>query len=315
MGPVAVRGIVSRPLKWADAETTAAGKSRARVEPGTLETLWFNTGTLCNIECAHCYVESSPRNDSLSFLSAAEVACYLDELGTLVPGEKEIGFTGGEPFLNAGLPAMAEDALSRGHGVLILTNGMKPMRNHSARLIELKERHGRRLRLRVSLDHHSEAVHGSERGPGSWRQALDGLRWLVENGFEASVAGRSLVEEEEEAAREGYRRLFAGLGLALDAADRERLVLFPEMDEGDPPEITTECWGILGLSPGSIMCATSRMVVKRKGARSPEVVSCTLLPHDGRFSMGGTLADSWRPVSLLHRRCASFCVLGGSACS
>jgi hypothetical protein len=36
------------------------------------------------------------------------------------------------------------------------------------------------------------------------------------------------------------------------------------------------------------MCATSRMVVKRKGAARPVVVSCTLLPDDEGFEMGAT---------------------------
>ena len=57
-------------------------------------------------------------------------------------------------------------------------------------------------------------------------------------------------------------------GIAIDARDPARLVLFPEMDEEkDIAEITTECWGILGKSPSDIMCASSRMVVHRKGTR------------------------------------------------
>ncbi len=34
----------------------------------------------------------------------------------------------------------------------------------------------------------------------------------------------------------------------------------------DVPEITTACWGILKKSPDSVMCASARMMVKRKGA-------------------------------------------------
>ena len=37
----------------------------------------------------------------------------------------EIGFTGGEPFMNPEMIAMAEAALSRGYEVLILTNAMR----------------------------------------------------------------------------------------------------------------------------------------------------------------------------------------------
>jgi hypothetical protein len=110
--------------------------------------------------------------------------------------------------------------------------------------------------------------------------------------------------------------LFVALRIPIDADDPARLVLFPEMEaDADVPEITEHCWGILGKSPWSVMCATSRMVVKRKGAERPTVVSCTLLPYDEGFEMGVTLAEAARPVKLNHRHCARFCVLGGASCS
>jgi hypothetical protein len=111
-------------------------------------------------------------------------------------------------------------------------------------------------------------------------------------------------------------RLFRSLGLEVDAHDAEQLVLFPEMDEtAEVPEITTACWDILGIQPEAIMCASSRMVVRRKGATTAEVVSCTLLPYSEAFSMGQTLAESLRPIALNHPHCARFCVLGGGSCS
>jgi hypothetical protein len=81
------------------------------------------------------------------------------------------------------------------------------------------------------------------------------------------------------------------------------------------PEITTACWGILKKSPDSVMCASARMVVKRKGAERPAVVACTLLPYDPQFELGSTLAESVGAVRLNHPHCAKFCVLGGAACS
>ena len=57
------------------------------------------------------------------------------------------------------------------------------------------------------------------------------------------------------------------------------------------------------------------MVVRRKGAAEPAVVACTLLPYDPRFELGRYLAEAARPVALNHPYCASFCVLGGAACS
>ena len=36
---------------------TAKGERRAQVALKALDTLWFNTGTLCNRTCLHCYIE------------------------------------------------------------------------------------------------------------------------------------------------------------------------------------------------------------------------------------------------------------------
>lgn len=304
------------PAKFQDPFVTARGETRAEVALKTLQTLWFNTGTLCNLTCRNCYIESSPRNDRLVYLTAAEVAAYLDEIERDRLGTQLIGFTGGEPFMNRELPAMLDDVLGRGFEAMVLTNAMKPMMKMRDALLALRARHGARLTIRVSLDHYGPALHEAERGARSWRPALDGLRWLAGNGFTLQVAGRRFSAEPEEALRAGYARLFAAHDIVLDAQDPVALVLFPEMDANvDVPEITTACWGILHKSPDDVMCASSRMVIKRKGAARPAVVACTLLPYDAPFELGATLADAAGSVRLNHPHCAKFCVLGGAACS
>jgi hypothetical protein len=304
------------PRKFRDPRVTAKGETRAEVSLARLETLWFNTGTLCNLTCTNCYIESSPTNDALVYLSAGEVAAYLDEIAALGWPVREIGFTGGEPFMNPEIIAMLEDALAHGFAALVLTNAMKPMQRHKAALLRLKERYGARLTLRVSVDHYSETLHQMERGAKSWAPMREGLAWLAQNGFSLAIAGRTVWKESDEKLREGYQRLFRELGLVLDARDPARLVLFPEMDATlDVPEITTACWGILNVHPDAMMCATSRMVVKRRGAARPAVVACTLLPYDAQFEMGARLADAAGAVKLNHPHCARFCVFGGGSCS
>src|SRR5438105_4405804 len=304
------------PRKFQDPLTTTTGERRARVALKSLNTLWFNTGTLCNLTCEHCYIESSPKNDRLVYLSAGEVAEYLDEIEASRLRTSLVGFTGGEPFMNPELPQMLEDVLSRGFRALILTNAMKPMVKCKAALLQLRDRFGDRLSIRVSIDHYGPRVHEAERGERSWRPAVDGLTWLARNGFSLQVASRRLSGEPEAAIRRGFARLFAELGVAIDTADPVALTVFPEMDAAaDVPEITEACWGILGKSPESVMCATSRMVVKRKGAAHPVVLACTLLPYDSRFELGRTLAEASGAVPLNHPHCAKFCVLGGGACS
>ena len=304
------------PRKFQDPLTTIKGERRARVALKSLDTLWFNTGTLCNLTCEHCYIESSPKNDRLIYLTAAEVAEYLDEIGASVLPTSLIGFTGGEPFMNPDLPEMLEDALTRGFHVLVLTNAMKPMAKCKPALLKLRHRFGDRLTIRVSIDHYGPQVHEQERGKRSWRPTIDGLVWLARNGFSLHVASRRLSGESEEAIRDGFAALFAELGVSVDAEDPVALMVFPEMDAGsDVPEITEACWGILGKSPESVMCASSRMVVKRKGAAHPVVLACTLLPYDPRFELGRTLVAASSAVPLNHPHCAKFCVLGGGACS
>ena len=304
------------PLKFRDPFVTAKGEPRARVALKSLDTLWFNTGTLCNLTCQNCYIESSPKNDRLVYLSAAEIAQYLDEIAALGRGTKLIGFTGGEPFMNRDLIAMLDDALSRGHDAIVLTNAMKPMQHRKRALLALRERHGARLTIRVSLDHYGAAVHELERGKRSWGPTIDGLKWLGENGFALNVASRYLSGESEAAIRDGFHRLFDELGIVLDAGDPVTLTIFPEMDATvDVPEITTACWGILHKSPDSVMCATSRMVVKHKGAAGPSVAACTLLPYDAQWNLGPSLSGALGSVPLNHPHCAKFCVLGGAACS
>jgi uncharacterized Fe-S cluster-containing radical SAM superfamily protein len=304
------------PAKFHDPFVTAKGEARAQVALKSLETLWFNTGTLCNLTCQNCYIESSPKNDRLAYLTAAEVARYLDEIAVLGLSTQLIGFTGGEPFMNRDLIAMLGDVLARGHDAIVLTNAMKPMQHKKRALLALRERYGNRLTIRVSLDHYGAAVHELERGKCSWRPTLDGLRWLAANGFNINVASRYLSGESEAVLRQGFRRLFAEHAIPLDADNPVALMIFPEMEPTvDVPEITTACWGILHKSPDSVMCATSRMVVKHKGAAEPSVIACTLLPYDKLWDLGPTLAGARGAVPLNHPHCAKFCVLGGAACS
>jgi sulfatase maturation enzyme AslB (radical SAM superfamily) len=313
-----ITSVVQRldPAKFRDPAVTAKGETRASVALRSLDTLWFNTGTLCNLTCANCYIESSPRNDRLSYLTLAEMRDYLDEIARDALPTRLIGFTGGEPFMNPDIIPMLGDVLSRGLHALVLTNAMAPMRRLRAELLALRDAHGDRLTIRVSLDHHDRDVHERERGKGTWDSTMEGLLWLARNGFVLDVAGRRFTTESEDQIRAGYASLFNQRDIDIDADDPVRLMLLPEMDQVlDVPEITTSCWDILHKSPDDVMCASARMVVKRKGADHPVVLACTLLPYDPAFELGRTLAEAERSVPLNHPHCASFCVLGGAACS
>ncbi|NQU57268.1 MAG: radical SAM protein [Rhodospirillales bacterium] len=314
--PILQAPVALDPGKFINPNVTAKGEQRAVVALTHLKTLWFNTGSLCNIACQNCYMESTPSNDSLAYLSLKDVENYLREIATEKLPVEEIAFTGGEPFMNKALIGMLEMSLKQGYRVLVLSNAMKPMHHRFDELLALKASYGDKLTIRVSIDHYSQARHEAIRGEGTWTPMLKGLRWLAENGFRLTVAGRTCWSESDQVSRTCYATLFEAENIPVVAADPAALVLFPEMDNTlDVPEITTHCWDILGVAPETMMCASSRMVIKRKGSARALVVPCTLLPYDSEFELGEDLGGSSKTVQLNHPHCARFCVLGGASCS
>ena len=292
---------------------TADGNKRAFIEAKKIKTLWFNTGTLCNIECKNCYVESSPKNDRLVYLTFEEVKSFIDEAINKNLGTNEIGFTGGEPFMNKDILKMIEYSLLKNFKVLVLSNAMKPMLNRKENLLKLNHQN---LTIRVSIDHYEKEKHEEIRGKNTFDVMMEGLLWLNQNNFDYALATRLLWGEQEDQLRDNFNQFIDKYNLKLDSKSGQQLVTFTEMDEKvDTPEITTDCWNILGKNPDDIMCSWSRMVVKKKGKEKPSVIACTLLPYEDEFDLGESLTNSLQKIHLNHKHCSKFCVLGGSSCS
>jgi predicted phosphodiesterase len=290
-----------RALTGVAVEERVAAEAAPAVALAGLDTLWVNTGTLCNITCTKCFMESSPSNDSLGYFRLAEFLAVLEA----APVElAEIGFTGGEPFMNPDIIPMLNAALAAGKRVLVLTNAMRPMQRRQGALEGLTKAYPGRVFVRVSLDHFRQDKHEDLRGPGSFAPSLAGLAFLNQAGAGLSVACRTPWGETEAMMRGGFAELFAARGIGVDAWNPAELVLFPEMDSLSP---------VLGVTGAALaaapvpMCATSRMVVRRKGEDRVSVTPCTLLP-------GRDLAALDAPVVLDHPHCAQFCIYGGASC-
>ena len=299
--------------KFKNQKVTADGSNRAFIEARNIKTLWFNTGTLCNIECKNCYIESSPKNDSLAYLTFEEVKSFIDEAIDKNLGTNEIGFTGGEPFMNKDIMKMIDYSLRKRLKVLVLSNAMKPMLNRTKELIKLNHSN---LTIRVSIDHYEKEKHEEIRGKNTYDVMMQGLKWLNENNFNYTLATRLLWKEKEEDLRKNFGTFIKNNNLKLDTYSPKELVTFAEMDEKiDTPEITTSCWDILNKDPNDVMCSWSRMVVRKKNSKNPSVIACTLLPYADEFDLGETLTNSLQKIYLNHKHCSKFCVLGGSSCS
>jgi len=293
--------------------TTASGHNRAFVKFTGLKTLWFNTGTLCNLSCDGCYIESSPINNKLLYLDTKDVDRYLKQIEIDKLSCDTIGITGGEPFMNKDIISILNLCAKRNYNILVLTNAMQPMLN---KIKELKTfSNYKKLTLRVSLDHYSKEEHENIRGKNTWDKALKGICWLATNNFKINIASR-IINKNEELVRDGFAKLFKKNNLTIDAYNKNDLVLFPEMNSySDTPEITTDCWDILNNNPKNMMCSNSRMIVKRREDSKTHIVSCTLIPFERDFSYGNNLKDSFKKIYLNHPFCSKFCVLGGASCS
>jgi len=292
---------------------TADNKKRAFINAQKIKTLWFNTGTLCNLACKGCYIDSSPKNDRLAYLSFNEFKSFVNESIQNKMGTEQIGFTGGEPFMNKDIFKMIKYSLENGFKTLVLTNAMKPMLNNKNELFRLNHLN---LTIRVSIDHYSKEKHEQIRGPNSWAPMIEGLKWLSKNKFNYCLATRLMWSEDDKTTRKNFKKFIKDNELQINAESKIQLVTFAEMDEkSNTPEITTECWKILNKNPNEVMCSNSRMIVKKKENNYPSVIACTLLPYNSEFDLGNTLKESLKKIYLNHPHCSKFCVLGGSSCS
>lgn len=299
--------------KFLDMYKTLDGSERAYVDPIGFKTIWFNTGSRCNLSCDNCYIESNPKNDTLSYIDETDVETFLNEIKEKNYEVSLIGLTGGEPFTNPSILKVINKILEYDFDLLILTNAFKSIERHFQAIYELTEKYGDKLHIRISLDHYSKSLHEKERGPQTFERTLQNIYKLYSHKVNISLAARSLTNEKQDEVLNHYNELLNSYAIQLPY---DKMVIFPEMDlNKEVPEITTACWDILRTSPNYQMCATERMVVKQKKNNKLTVMPCTLIAYDPRFEMGETLAESDKRIQLCHKFCAQFCVLGGASCS
>src|SRR5436190_7954211 len=146
-----------------------------------LDDLWFQVGgTLCNLECRHCFISCSPHNHAFGFLDLETVRRTLEESIRL--GVKEYYFTGGEPFLNRDLVPILELTLQYGPAT-VLTNGTVFKEEWLERLSQAESASLYSLEFRVSLDGFTPEENDPIRGEGVFVRTMRGIRQLLAHGF------------------------------------------------------------------------------------------------------------------------------------
>ena len=277
---------------------------------GHLDDLWFQVGgTVCNLECRHCFISCSPHNHSFGFLDLHTVQRVLDESVHL--GVKEYYFTGGEPFLNRDLVPILESTLRLGPAT-VLTNGTMFKDEWLGRLQRAEADSPYSLELRVSIDGFTAAQNDPIRGPGTFERALRGIEQLVAYGFLPIVTVARMQDGDDDA------RLVEGFVRALKAHgyDRPRLKILPALRLGAEAQrcrgyrqeerVTAEM--MPGFDSSRLICQHSRTVTDRG------VFVCPILIEAPDACLGRTLKEALVPYPLRHHACYT-CYQYGSLCS
>lgn len=274
-----------------------APSSAARIALRALDELWIHTGTACNLECPFCLEGSRPGDIRLERIKLPEIKPMLDAAVQL--GVQRFCFTGGEPLIVKDIVKILEYALSL-RPCLVLTNGTAPLlkRLHQLELLK-KQLHP--LSFRVSLDYPDEQQHDTARGWGNFRRAVEGLQLLHAQGFVVSIARQMTANENAEDVTERFRQLLRKAQLPADLP----VLPLPDFARPGVESRASVSDGEVNTSSvrESLMCARSRMLVKREGRL--RVYACALTDDDPRFELGDSLAQALETeIELKHHRCA-----------
>jgi organic radical activating enzyme len=281
-----------------------------------LQTLWFQlTGTLCNLECVHCFIACSPTNHHLKFLEPETVYHFLYEAAQL--GVRDVYFTGGEPFLHKQILPILSRSLQVAP-TTILTNGtlITPPVADALAAMEAESRYS--LEIRVSLDDTDAAKNDAVRGKDAHAKALRALRLLQERGLLPIVTVTEYLYDTTTPSPQagmgsGFYRKFRDF-LVSNGLTKPRLKVIPVFVmgklEGTRPiasYVTPEM--LQGFDVTVLQCTRSRMVA------DGGVYACPILVGEpGARLSTHSLRDALQPCLLYHTACHT-CYVTGMTCA
>ena len=282
-----------------------------------LDDLWFMVGSRCNLSCKHCYVGSSPTNDSLQQITLGDVQPFLKEATSF--GVSHIYFTGGEPFINPEMLSIIDAALQHAD-VTVLTNATYPLRRLLKELPSYKERHGHSLSFRVSLDHYDKARHDAIRGEGMFALTVSNVVTLASLGFKPIITSTAVVYEDnsldEDAIEQKFKDLFPGVDVEVKLLPYN-LEMGSNLARISTPSkfvrITESCMTKPGITPEMFQCHNGRTLEKIDGKMV--VYPCPIIYNNAKFEMGNALSESFTDVLLTDKACYDFCYQSGGKCT
>lgn len=275
-----------------------------------LDDLWFQvTGTLCNLECNHCFNNSGPNNRTFDMMDPNSIKKYLEQSRDYAV--KQYYFTGGEPFLHPDMNDILAEALELGPST-VLTNATAFNEKTLDELAELFHTSRYSLEIRVSIDGFTPETNDPIRGEGTFDRAMEGVKNLVERGLLPIItATRTWDINDDPEVLEGFRQTLQDIGY-----NHPRIKLLPslkigreqERNEGYHPTEKVTHSMMKDLENDHFICSNSRLITDRG------IWACPILVLHKEAKVGDTLEQAMNPVSLGFDACYT-CYQFGQLCS
>ena len=274
-----------------------------------LDTLWLQVGgTLCNLQCTHCFISCSPQNHTHEMMTMKDVEQRVSESKTL--GVKDYYITGGEVFMNPEIFEILTTILEYGP-LDVLTNGTLITSEKAARLKEIQNNSSHKLQFRVSMESFDEKLNDRTRGENSFSKATEGITNLNSFGFSPILTvTRNWDEAKDKEMEESFKNFLESLNIS-----DPRIKILPEFLLGqlavntrnyfDHEHVTEKCFENYDIT--NLQCSTSRMATKTG------VYVCPILVDNDKARMGDTIEETLRPFPLAHSACYT-CRVTGMTC-
>ena len=158
------------------------GSVGAAIASGVLpDRVWVYSNYHCNLECAYCLTESAPRSKR-RIIGPEQMVAIAEQAAAL--GFREVGVTGGEPFLRRDLPEIVT-AMAQHLPVTVLTNGTL---FGGDRLDALDALLGQPVRFQISLDSPDPEPNDAMRGPLNYAKVVEAVPRMVQRGHTVRIA-------------------------------------------------------------------------------------------------------------------------------
>jgi len=148
-----------------------------------LNCVYFYLTEGCNLCCRHCWIQPKFQNGERVYPSL-EVGLFKSIIAQAKPlGLSSVKLTGGEPLLHPQIAELLDHIKIEGLRLTIETNGVLCTPGLARQIVSCVNPF-----VSVSIDGADAETHEWVRGvPGSFRQAIDGVRNLVEAGIRPQI--------------------------------------------------------------------------------------------------------------------------------